>query len=381
MSERPRARFDLDAPAPNGLRRGRTTGTCATAAVKAALLHLLRGDTPAEVEVTLPDGEHYLVVPVERVERLPDGSARAEVRKDGGDDPDNTHGAILFAVVRPGPAGEIRFLAGEGVGTVTQPGIRVPVGEPAINPVPREMMRTAVAEVLRETGREDARGWELEIGCVNGEEIARRTFNPRLGILGGISILGTTGIVEPMSMEAYMASIEVYIRVALGDHPEEVAYTPGKIGRAFAQRELRLVPKRIVQISNFVGFALDRTEEVLRDEGARLGTLWVMGHPGKLAKVLDGVWDTHSRGSGMAMGGVARVAEEAGWEWTRVREIEACNTVEGVIEHLGSGPAARTLWTEVEERVAGRMRERVPRVERVEVRLFAMSGTALGRAA
>lgn len=375
-----RRRFDLDAPAPNGLRRGRTTGTCATAAVKAALLHLLRGDTPARVEVTLPGGDCYLVVPIERIERLPDGGVRAEVLKDGGDDPDSTHGATIFAVVRPDAAGELRFRAGEGVGTVTQPGIRVPVGEPAINPVPRQMMRTAVAEVLAETGAEHP-GWELEIGCVDGEAIARRTFNPRLGILGGISILGTTGIVEPMSMEAYMASIEVYIRVALGDHPPAVAYTPGKIGRAFARERLALVQKRVVQISNFVGFALERTEEVLEEEEVRLPALWVLGHPGKLAKVLDGVWDTHSRGSGMAMEAVARVAAELGWPGRRVRAVEESNTVEGVIEMLGSGPEARVLWTETEGRIARLMHARVPRVDRVEVRLFAMDGRALGEAA
>jgi cobalt-precorrin-5B (C1)-methyltransferase len=372
--------FDLAAPAPNGLRRGRTTGTCATAAVRAALLRLLRGESVTEVEVTLPDGDHFLVVPVQRVDLLPGGAARAEVLKDGGDDPDSTHGATIFAVVRRNNAGEIRFLAGEGVGTVTQPGIRVPIGEPAINPVPREMMHTAVAEVLLETGHCGDLGWNLEIGCVDGETIARRTFNPRLGILGGISILGTTGIVEPMSMEAYMASIEVYIRVALGDHPREVAYTPGKIGRAYAQRELRLVPKRIVQISNFVGFALDRTREVLEEEDFRLPNLWVMGHPGKIAKVLEGHWETHSRESPMAMGAVASVAADLGWAPERVRSIAESNTVEGVIEMLGDSADARALWSAIERRCAALMHARVPRVQRLEVRLFAMDGRALGGA-
>jgi cobalt-precorrin-5B (C1)-methyltransferase len=377
MSPRP---FDLDALAPNGLRRGRTTGTCATAAVRAALLRLLRGESATEVEVTLPDGDHYLVVPVQRVEPLPDGGVRAEVLKDGGDDPDNTHGATIFAVVRRNGAGEVRFLAGEGVGTVTQPGIRVPVGEPAINPVPREMMRRAVAEVLEQVSRTGDLGWDLEIGCVNGEAIARKTFNPRLGILGGISILGTTGIVEPMSMEAYMASVEVYIRVALGDRPPQVAYTPGKIGREYAQRTLRLVSRRIVQISNFVGFALDRTQETLEEEEFRLPVLWVMGHPGKIAKVLDGHWETHSRDTPMAMGAVARVAADLGWAPERVESVERSNTVEGVIDHLGDRAEARALWAEVERRCSALMHARVPRVDRLEVRLFAMDGRALGAA-
>jgi len=177
--------FDLSVLAGNGLRRGRTTGTCATAAVKAALHLLLRGEQKSHVAVTLPGRVYYLVVPVQAVEMRPDGSVRAEVLKDGGDDPDNTHGATIFAEVARNEAEAVRFFAGQGVGTATLPGLRVAVGEPAINPVPRQMMRQAVLEVTRE------QGFDLTIGCENGEAIARKTFNPRLGIVGGISILGT----------------------------------------------------------------------------------------------------------------------------------------------------------------------------------------------
>ncbi|HKX32970.1 MAG TPA: cobalt-precorrin-5B (C(1))-methyltransferase, partial [Blastocatellia bacterium] len=140
--------FDLGLPAPNGLRRGRTTGSCATAAVKAALCLLLRGDRPERVTVTLPDGAHYLMVPIQELRWLDRRTVRAEVLKDGGDDPDGTHGATIFAEVRRNESGLIRFFAGHGVGIATKPGLRVSVGEPAINPVPRQMMRRAVAEVL-----------------------------------------------------------------------------------------------------------------------------------------------------------------------------------------------------------------------------------------
>ncbi|MHA6896844.1 cobalt-precorrin-5B (C(1))-methyltransferase CbiD [Ralstonia pseudosolanacearum] len=369
--------FDLATPAPNGLRRGRTTGTCATAAVKAALLRLVCGETVDAVEVSLPDPDYCLEVPIARVEPLASGAVRADVLKYAGDDPDNTDGATIFAEVSVNHAGEVRFMAAPGVGTVTQPGLRVPPGEPAINPVPRQMMRMAVDEVLAGGANP---GFDLAIGCVDGERIARRTFNPMLGIVGGISILGTSGIVEPMSLAAWMASIEVYVRVALGDAPEAIAFTPGKIGRAYAAHPLALSKKQVVQIANFIGASLDYAQTALEEDRHRLGTLWVLGHPGKLAKVLDGVWDTHSSKSGMAMGSVAAVAAELGVAAVLVEQIKTANTVENVIQILQHQPGAQAFWTEIEQRIAARMQPRVPRADRVAVRLFAMDGTPLGAA-
>ncbi|HVB82788.1 MAG TPA: cobalt-precorrin-5B (C(1))-methyltransferase CbiD [Candidatus Binataceae bacterium] len=382
MSENAREEFDLSVPAPNGLRRGRTTGSCATAAVKAALYLLLRGERCERVAVTLPDGAHYLVVPIRDVRRLDEHTVRAEVLKDGGDDPDKTHGATIFVELHGNATGETRFFAGRGVGMVTQPGLRVPVGEPAINPVPRQMMRQAVTEVLASARQEDqATGFDVTIGCENGEKIAEKTFNPRLGVVGGISILGTTGIVEPMSLASWIASIEVYVRVALGGKAQAVAYLPGKIGLPFARGVLGLPEKRVVQIANFLGQSLEFTQRTLEEERGRLGTLWLLGHPGKLAKVLDGVWDTHSSKSGMAMASVARVAAECGWDRSVVQEMEAANTVEAVMERLRSEPGAKALWTEIERRIATRVHARLPAVDQVEVRLFGLHGNALGAAA
>ncbi len=368
--------FDLDARAENGMRRGRTTGACATAAVKAALLLLLHGETVEQVEIGLADPRYSLKVPIHSVRRLVDGAVRAEVIKEAGDDPDCTDGATIFVSVRPNGLGEVRFFAGSGVGTITQPGIRIPVGEPAINPVPRRMMRAAVEEVSEGAGE----GFDLTIGCEHGEVLARKTFNPRLGIVGGISILGTSGIVEPMSLSAYMASIEVYIRVALAEG-EEVAYAPGKIGTAFARSALQLPPKRIVSISNFIGFALESTERELAERNLRLPALWLVGHPGKLAKPLAGDWDTHSSKSAMAMRAVAQVAAECGFSPAEVAGMAGSNTVEAVLDSLREHPHARALWCEVERRIAALMRERLSRVERVEVRLFGLHGNALGQAA
>jgi cobalt-precorrin-5B (C1)-methyltransferase len=411
-AELQRAEFDLQVLAPNGLRRGRTTGSCATAAVTAALSLLLRGRRRHYVEVALPDGKHYLVVPIEQVElcdtarETADAStiARAAVRKDGGDDPDNTHGAIIFAEVRLNRMGEVRFFAGAGVGTATKPGLRVAVGQAAINPVPRAMMRQAVADLLAECNIDPQQGFDLHIGCENGEIIARKTFNPRLGILGGISILGTSGIVEPMSMASWVASVEVYVRVALasddvpqapGAPVEAVAYLPGKIGRDYAADVLGLPEQRTVQIANFLGDALDFTQTALSEAGRRLPVLWLAGHPGKLAKVLDfsdspqqpdglaawaewAAWDTHSSRSEMAMGGVARVAAERGYSQQMVQAIQQANTVEAAMEMLKDAPGAQALWIDIEQRIAQRVAARVPAVDKVKVRLFDLAGNLLG---
>jgi cobalt-precorrin-5B (C1)-methyltransferase len=374
-----RAECDLTLPAMNGLRRGRTTGSCATAAVKAALYLLLNGERRARVEVTLPDLRHYLLVPVREVAWIAAGGVRAEVLKDGGDDPDSTHGATIFAEVRRNDCDALRFFAGAGVGTATRPGLRVAVGEPAINPVPRQMMWQAVVEVMAELWpRETLPGFDLTIGCENGEAIARKTFNPRLGILGGISILGTSGIVEPMSMASWVASIEVYVRVALAGGAQVVAYLPGKIGREYARDSLGLAEARTVQIANFLGAALDFTQQALAEEGRSLDVLWLAGHPGKLAKTLDGVWDTHSSKSGMAMAGVARVAAQCGFAPHLVQEIENANTVEAAMERIKHESGARALWIEIERQIGQLAQARVPSVRRVEVRLFDLAGNPLG---
>jgi cobalt-precorrin-5B (C1)-methyltransferase len=367
--------FDLSVLAGNGLRRGRTTGSCATAAVKAALHLLLRGERPTHVAVALPGRVYYLVVPVQGVMMKEDGTVRAEVLKDGGDDPDSTHGATIFAEVARNQAGEVRFFAGPGVGTATLPGLRVAVGEPAINPVPRQMMRQAVDEMGA------AAGFDLTIGCENGEAIARKTFNPRLGIVGGISILGTSGIVEPMSLATWIASVEVYVRVALAEGAPCVAYLPGKIGREFAKDVLGLPEKRTVQIANFLGDALAFTESALVEQGRQLDVLWLAGHPGKLAKVLDGYWDTHSSKSAMAMAGVARVAAERGFSADLVQAMEQANTVEAAMETIKHEAGARDLWIDIEQRIGALAQARMPSVRRVEVRLFDLSGNLLGAGA
>ncbi len=375
------SRFDLGQLAANGLKRGFTTGSCATSAVKAALLRLVCNESPDEVNISLPDETQYLTIPIDSIRDEGEGTVRADVIKDAGDDPDQTHRARIFARVKRNRTGEIVFLRGEGVGIVTEPGMQIAIGSPAINPVPRRMMVRAVQEVLDEGDGPWDTGFDLQIGCENGEEIAKRTFNPRLGIKGGISILGTTGIVEPKSMAAFRASIEIYIRVALGGNPEEIVLSPGNLGQRFALGFLRLPLKRVVQMSNFIGFALAFADQILKENASRLPRLWVVGHPGKLAKVLDGVWDTHSQQSRSAVHAIHRAAKAFGLEDRILRRLEVSKTVEGVIQLLNAEESGPRFWRAIEDKISEAVSCRLHRVDQVAVRLFRMDGKALGEIA
>jgi len=365
--------FDLEARAENGLRRGFTTGTSAAAATKAALSLLDTGVLPQSARVSLPDGLHYIDVPISEVPQ-DIGWSCASVVKDGGDDPDQTHRARIVVRVRKNEMGIIQFLRGSGVGLVTQPGLRIPIGQPAINAVPRAMIRQAVFDVLETDATEV--GIDIEVGCENGEAIASRTFNPRLGIVGGISILGTTGIVEPKSLASFMASIEVYIRVALGDSPEQIVLSPGNLGQRFARAFLKLPLKQIVQMSNFAGFSLECISETLRASEQTLPLLWLVGHPGKLAKILNDIWDTHSHRSEGAIVSLWNFAKQF---YPNLEVILAgSNSCETAIERLTNHPQSAMFWRDVEAAIARKIAVRLQRVGEVRVRLFAMDGAVLG---
>jgi cobalt-precorrin-5B (C1)-methyltransferase len=367
---------DLNIFAENGLKRGFTTGSCATAGVKAALTLLQYDLVLSQVAVTLPDGEHFLSIPVQSVEKISSTSARATVIKDAGDDPDCTDGATITVEVTENSSGQIVFKAGDGVGTVTEPGIRVPVGEPAINPGPRQMMTMAVQEVFADDRHP---GFDVTVGCVNGLALAKKTFNPRLGITGGISILGTTGVVEPMSLAAYMAAIEVYIRVSAADNSGAIAFLPGNIGLKYCHDKLGLPRKQIVNISNFLGFSLKTLDAILSETPAteRVKTLYLLGHPGKIAKILGDQYDLHSSRSSMAMGSLARFWRRFDLRVSLLKAIENANTVEAIVELLGQEPAGKQLWQSVEIELARLVKERLSSIQAVEVRLFNMRGQAL----
>ena len=365
-----RKRFDLGVLAENGLRRGFTTGSAAAAGALAAALRLVRGEVVGAVDVPMPDGEHFLRIAIRGTGLLGPGAVWAEVEKDGGDDPDQTHRAVIRVVICRNAGFGIRFLRGEGVGVVTRPGLRVPVGEPAINPVPRRMITAALETV--EAGLD----FDVEVGCLGGVEIARRTFNPRLGIEGGISILGTTGVVEPKSMLSFRASIEVYVRVAMGEMASEIVLTPGNLGQRFARSVLDLPPHRVVQMSNFVGFALGCVTDCVRERGGRLRRLWVVGHPGKLCKVLADVWDTHSSSGPSAVDALreARLGLFGHAAFASAISVEAL-----LVMMEGVTPEVRdAFWRDVSDRIATRVGGRMEGVDEVRVVLFGLDGTQLG---
>lgn len=266
------------------LRRGYTTGSCAAAAAFGAASLLRWGRLPSHARLTLPGGEE-LALPLSGGEQQ-DGWAQAQVQKDSGDDPDITNGIWVQARVRPGQSGQgVEIRGGEGVGRVTLPGLACPVGEAAINPGPRAQIIQAVCAAY--DGLEP--DLVVEISIPGGKELAARTYNPRLGIVDGLSVLGTSGIVEPMSEEALVESIRLELRQlrALGE--ETVVLTPGNYGQDFIQ-SCRKIPDRLaVKCSNFIGAALD--------EVAVLGfeQVLLIGHVGKLCKLAAGVMNTHSR--------------------------------------------------------------------------------------
>lgn len=263
-------------------REGYTTGSCAAGAAKAACL-LLRGDSlPEQIEIPLPNSGR-LKMPIEEGEYI-HPLAKASILKNGGDDADITHGLKIRAVVRQlSPQGVVHIRGGQGVGTVTKKGLAMEVGESAINPVPRKMVLEAVREIFP---KEEL---EIIIEVPEGEDAALRTLNPRLGIVGGISILGTSGIVRPMSEEAFKTSILPELDQAVAYGHKTIVLTPGHYGYRVATERFKVPPEAIIQMSNFVGFLLE--EAAYR----KVEQVVLLGHIGKLIKVSGGIFHTHNR--------------------------------------------------------------------------------------
>jgi cobalt-precorrin-5B (C1)-methyltransferase len=299
------------------LRRGWTTGTCAAAAAKAAFAALLTGEFPDPVEVTLPRGERPSFALA--VAQRGDGFATAGIVKDAGDDPDVTHGALICATVRAGkPGAGVIFRAGSGVGTVTRAGLPVPPGEPAINPVPRRMIGDAIAEVAAAAGR--AADAEVEISIPDGEALAAKTLNGRLGIVGGLSILGTTGIVVPYSCSAWIHSIHSGIDVARAAGLTHIAAATGASSEAGVQRLYGLPDIALIDMGDFVGGML----KYLRRHP--LPRLTIAGGVAKITKLAQGLTDLHSKRGAVDLVALAGLAEVAGGSQRLCGQIRAANT-------------------------------------------------------
>src|SRR5215468_6690492 len=299
------------------LRRGWTTGTCAAAAAKAAFAALVTGDFPDPVAVTLPRGDRPSFALA--MTRMAGNAATAGIIKDAGDDPDVTHGALICATVRLSAAGSgVIFRAGEGVGTVTRAGLPIAPGEPAINPVPRRMIADAIAEIAAANGR--AADAEVEISIPGGEALAAKTLNARLGIVGGLSILGTTGIVVPYSCSAWIASIHSGIDVARAAGFAHIAGSTGASSEAAVQKLHRLPETALIEMGDFVGGML---KYLRRNPIARVT---IAGGVAKMTKLGQGMLDLHSQRGTLDLAALAGLAEAAGGTKALYAKIIASNT-------------------------------------------------------
>lgn len=347
-------------------RSGYTTGSCAAAGCAAAAGLLLGGERAVSVLLRTPRGL-TLEIPVAEVTRG-ESFARAVVVKDAGDDPDITHGMRVVSEVSRINAGfEIR--GGEGVGVVTKPGLRCAVGEPAINPVPRAM-------ILRELEAACARrgylgGLRAVISIPRGRAAAERTMNPRLGVQGGLSILGTTGIVEPMSERAMVETVRLEIgqRRALGERALVLA--PGNYGLDFAKRAFGLPEKKPVKCSNFIGEALDSAV------AAGFRDILLIGHAGKLVKLAAGVFNTHSRVADTRMETLAAHCAGCGGSRELVAELMDCATVDAADALLLKRGMREEVWASVAERVFFHLQNRVGADVRVAFAAFCGTGAVM----
>lgn len=304
---------------PEGeLRRGWTTGACATAALKAALMRLWGGAFPVRIGLVLPKGETPEWTLAHQA--TGEGWAEAGIIKDAGDDPDVTHGALIVARVAAGEG--ITFHAGEGVGMVTKPGLPIGVGEPAINPVPRQMMQGVVKELAAEFGQpEDI---AITISIPGGEKLAEKTWNGRLGIKGGLSILGTTGVVRPFSCSAWIASIHRGVDVARATGTGHVAGCTGATSEAAVKALYALPIHAMLDMGDFAGGML---KYLRRHPVARVT---IGGGPGKLAKLAQGAIDLHSARSQVDFTRLGENAVARG-----LPDVSGVNTVLEALEHAG----------------------------------------------
>lgn len=324
------------------MKYGYTTGSCAAAASKAAAYMAFKKENIDKISIETPKGWSLTLDVINPMIEKEKQTALCFIKKDAGDDPDITHGILIGARVKIIDTPDIIIKGGKGVGEVTKPGLYVPVGEPAINPVPLEMIKNEVKKVLQ-----DDKGAIITITVPEGEKIAQKTFNPKLGIQGGISILGTSGIVEPMSDEAFKESLAIEVNMAVKNGIDKVALVPGNYGEENAQRLFNIDKSNIIKTSNFIGFMLDKCIE------EKIKKVLLIGHIGKLVKVAGGIFNTHSRiadgrleiiGANLALLGASKEI---------IEKVFECVTTEGavnVIDEYNYADIYKLLCKKAEER-------------------------------
>ena len=328
------------------LRFGYTTGSCAAGAARGAARLLLGEDEISEVELMTPKG---ILLHLEILDRKrSENAASCAVRKDAGDDPDTTNGILVYAkvekfLIRSDMEDRIVIDGGIGVGRVTKPGLSQKIGEAALNPVPRAMILQAVEEIADQYHYEG--GLKVTISVPEGEKIARKTFNPRLGIVGGISILGTSGIVEPMSEKALIDSIRVEMtqHAAMGE--QYMLVTPGNYGADYLREHMELPFEKNIKCSNYVGETIDMAV----DMGVK-GILFI-SHIGKFVKVAAGIMNTHSHSADARMEVLCSNAIRAGGDLACARSILQCNTTDEALRVLDENHILKETMKEITDRI------------------------------
>ena len=354
------------------MRYGFTTGSCAAAAAKAAAYMLLTGKLKREITIETPKGIPYTakLVDISRKER----EVSCAVEKDGGDDPDITTGALIYARVSfaennvgtdtfAGKETLIKIDGGTGVGRVTKPGLDQPVGNAAINHVPREMIEKEVMQVCQLVDYKG--GLRVEISVPDGEKLAQQTFNPRLGIVGGISILGTTGIVEPMSNQAILDTIRVELNQRRAQGFDYVAVSPGNYGLDFMKKTYAYDLDRSVKCSNFIGDTIDMVVEL----GFR--KMLLTGHIGKLIKVAGGIMNTHSKEADCRMELLAAFSVKEGVEIEKIRQVLDCVTTEEAIPILEDSGKLPAIMETIAERICFYLEKRAKGKLQIDCILYA----------
>ncbi len=306
------------------LKSGYTTGACATATALAAAQLLLDGNPATQATILLPRGQQ-IDFKLSRCEPWSDQSARADTIKDAGDDPDATHGATVFSIVSLRTDNVIQFHSGEGVGTVTRSGLSIPVGEPAINPVPRKMIREHLLKLAKNSNYHG--GFDVTVGIENGEQIALDTMNGRLGIIGGLSILGTTGIVKPYSCAAFIASIHQSIDVAFANNVQHIAAATGSTSESFAQQQLSMSDMAIVEMGDFAGAVLKHLRKVA------MTRLSICGGFGKISKLAAGHHSLHSKDSSIDFQFFREQVKTLAGDAALMHKVEQSNTSLEALQH------------------------------------------------
>ncbi|MBQ8190109.1 MAG: cobalamin biosynthesis protein CbiD [Lachnospiraceae bacterium] len=359
------------------MRYGFTTGSCAAAAAKAAAYMLLTGKRKTEITIETPKGIPYTAQLIDIVRSEKEVSCAVE--KDGGDDPDITTGALIYAKVSFGKESavdkqdcpQILIDGGIGVGRVTKPGLDQPVGNAAINHVPREMITKEVLQVCKIL---DYRGaLEIEISVPGGERLAEQTFNPRLGIVGGISILGTSGIVEPMSNQAILDTIKVELNQRKEQGFGYVAVSPGNYGLDFMKKTYGYDLDKSVKCSNFIGDTIDMAMEL----GFR--KMLLTGHIGKLIKVSGGIMNTHSKEGDCRMELIAASAVKCGVEVKYLNQILECVTTEEAVRILAECGKRREVMDHAMERICYYLNKRARGKMQIDCIMYANEFGELGR--